>query len=191
MNHLEIEYKTMLNKAEYQRMASLFSHITPVTQTNYYFDTDDFIMRKKRLSLRIRTFEKSAELTLKIPREVGALEHNIQLSKDQARTIIDSCDFPDNAIKDLLLENGVDCDHLKNLGHLTTIRREMKTPIGLMALDKNNYSDRIDYELELEVADATQGKKDFETFLNDNNIDLKYAKSKVARFCSTLKTATD
>lgn len=191
MNHLEIEYKTMLNKAEYQRMASLFSHITPVTQTNYYFDTDDFIMRKKRLSLRIRTFEKSAELTLKIPREVGALEHNIQLSKDQARTIIDSCDFPDNAIKDLLLENDVDCHHLKNLGHLTTIRREMETPIGLMALDKNNYSDRIDYELELEVADATQGKKDFETFLNDNNIDLKYAKSKVARFCSTLKTATD
>lgn len=191
MNHLEIEYKTMLNKAEFQRMASLFSHVTPVTQTNYYFDTDDFIMRKKRLSLRIRTFEKSAELTLKIPKDVGALEHNIDLTKEQAREIIDSCRFPDNAIKDLLTQNGIDCHQLKNIGHLTTVRREKSTPIGLMALDKNNYSDRIDYELELEVPEAAQGKKDFENFLKDNNIDLKYAKSKVARFCSTLKTATD
>ena len=56
-----------------------------------------------------------------------------------------------------------------------------------MALDKNNYAGRIDYELELEVENADKGKTDFETFLLENDIDLKYAKSKVARFCSTLK----
>ncbi|MGT2928908.1 CYTH domain-containing protein [Streptococcus dentasini] len=188
MNHLEIEYKTMLNKAEFQRMEALFSHILPITQTNYYFDTDNFTMRQKRLSLRIRTFDKRAEMTLKIPEPVGTLEHNLDLSREQARTIIESCDFPDNAIKDLLIQHGINCGQLKNLGHLTTIRREKETPIGLMALDKNNYSGRIDYELELEVKEAQQGKADFETFLAEHGIDLKYAKSKVARFCSTLKT---
>ncbi|WP_165329409.1 CYTH domain-containing protein [Streptococcus tangpeifui] len=187
MNHLEIEYKTMLNKAEFNRMETLFSHIPAITQTNYYFDTDDFIMRKKRLSLRIRTFDKGAELTLKIPKEVGTLEHNIDLSRQEARQIIESCQFPDNAIKDLIHEHGVDCDQLKNLGHLTTVRREKESPIGLMALDKNNYAGRIDYELELEVEEPDKGKVDFEAFLLENNIDLKYAKSKVARFCSTLK----
>ena len=39
MNHLEIEYKTLLTKDEYNRLAMLFSHVTPVTQTNYYIDT--------------------------------------------------------------------------------------------------------------------------------------------------------
>ena len=32
MNHLEIEYKTLLTKDEYNRLAMLFSHVTPVTQ---------------------------------------------------------------------------------------------------------------------------------------------------------------
>ncbi len=187
MNHLEIEYKSMLNKAEFNRMETLFSHVPAITQTNYYFDTDDYIMRKKRLSLRIRTFEKGAELTLKIPKEVGTLEHNIDLSRQEARSIIESCHFPDNAIKSLIVEQGVDCNQLKNLGHLTTVRREKETSIGLMALDKNNYAGRIDYELELEVENADKGKTDFETFLLENDIDLKYAKSKVSRFCSTLK----
>lgn len=187
MNHLEIEYKSMLNKAEFNRMEALFSHVPAVTQTNYYFDTDDFIMRKKHLSLRIRTFDKGAELTLKIPREVGTLEHNIDLSRQEARSIIESCHFPDSTIKALIHEQGVDCDQLRNLGHLTTVRREKETPIGLMALDKNNYAGRIDYELELEVEDAIKGKADFKAFLVEHDIDLKYAKSKVARFCSTLK----
>ncbi|MFC3931671.1 CYTH domain-containing protein [Streptococcus dentapri] len=187
MNHLEIEYKTMLNKAEFNRMESLFSHIAPITQTNYYFDTDDYSMRKHHLSLRIRTFDKGAEMTLKIPKKVGTLEHNIELTRDQARAIITStCDFPDNVISDLIRQSGVDCSKLKNLGHLTTIRREKQTAIGLMALDKNNYASRIDYELELEVKDADKGKADFEAFLVEQGIELKYAKSKVARFCSTL-----
>ena len=55
MNHLEIEFKTLLTKDEYNRLAMLFSHVTPVTQTNYYIDTPQSDMRSKKLSLRIRT----------------------------------------------------------------------------------------------------------------------------------------
>ena len=65
MNHLEIEYKTLLTKDEYNRLAMLFSHVTPVTQTNYYIDTPQSDMRNKKLSLRIRTLPTHGELTLK------------------------------------------------------------------------------------------------------------------------------
>lgn len=34
MTHLEIEYKTLLNKDEFNRLTSLFSHVQPITQTN-------------------------------------------------------------------------------------------------------------------------------------------------------------
>lgn len=47
MNHLEIEFKTLLTKDEYNRLAMLFSHVTPVTQTNYYIDTPQSDMRSK------------------------------------------------------------------------------------------------------------------------------------------------
>lgn len=61
------------------------------------------------------------------------------------------------------------------------------TSIGLMALDSNQYADIKDYELELEVENAEKGKKDFDDFLAQHDIDFKYAKSKVARFSATLK----
>ncbi|MDU2002819.1 MAG: adenylate cyclase, partial [Streptococcus salivarius] len=39
--------------------------------------------------------------------------------------------------------------------------------------------------------DAEKGKDDFDAFLKENNIDFKYAKSKVARFVATLKRDKD
>ena len=79
MNHLEIEFKTLLTKDEYNRLAMLFSHVTPVTQTNYYIDTPQSDMRNKKLSLRIRTLPTHGELTLKIPEKVGNMEYNVTM----------------------------------------------------------------------------------------------------------------
>lgn len=39
MNHLEIEYKTLLDKEEYQSLLPLFDDTELVVQTNHYIDT--------------------------------------------------------------------------------------------------------------------------------------------------------
>lgn len=187
MTYLEIEYKTLLNKDEFQRLTALFSHVTPITQTNYYFDTKDFDMKANRMSLRIRTLPDHAEITLKIPKEVGNLEYNHELSLSEAKQIIKTNQFPDISIIDLISQKGVNPADLINFGHLTTTRRENETSIGLMALDSNQYSGIKDFELELEVSDPEKGKKDFDQFLEEHDINFKYAKSKVARFSNTLK----
>ena len=75
--NLEIEYKSLLSLAEYDQLKNLFTHVTPVRQTNHYLDSKDFKLRKKKLALRIRTFDKSAEMTLKVPQEVGNIVYNI------------------------------------------------------------------------------------------------------------------
>lgn len=186
MEHLEIEYKTLLTKDEFNRLSSQFSHVSPLTQTNYYFDSDHFDLKGHRMSLRIRTFADSAEMTLKIPREVGNIEHNLDLDLTQAKAIIKSGHLPDNVITRLIQENGVEPSSIHCFGFLTTTRRETQTKIGLMALDSNQYASTKDYELELEVTEPEQGKKDFEQFLAANKISFKYAKSKVARFSATL-----
>ncbi|MCS4487623.1 CYTH domain-containing protein [Streptococcus sciuri] len=187
MNHLEIEFKTMLTKDEFNRLKTQFSHVTPVTQTNYYFDTETFDMKANRMSLRIRTISNTAELTLKIPEEVGNLEYNIALPIDKAKKMIKTGKLPENDITKRIQKQGVIPSKLAVFGYLTTTRRECQTSIGLMALDDNQYAGIRDYELELEVLDAKKGKKDFDSFLTNQNIDFKYAKSKVARFSATLK----
>lgn len=45
--NLEIEYKSLLSLAEYDQLKKLFTHVTPVRQTNHYLDSKDFKLRKK------------------------------------------------------------------------------------------------------------------------------------------------
>ncbi len=84
MKHLEIEMKTLLSKEEYDRLLAQFSEVTPVTQKNYYLDTPDFYLRHHKIAMRIRTFDTSAELTIKIPQEVGNMEYNQDLTLEEA-----------------------------------------------------------------------------------------------------------
>ena len=189
--NLEIEYKTLLSLSEFDKLGKRFSHITPVRQTNHYFDTPDLKLRGNKLSLRIRTFDDAAEMTLKIPQKVGNLEHNIALTSEEAYAILATKSLPQNdltiqSILDLLKGYAIDLAAIHVLGSLTTTRREYETNIGLMALDKNEYSGKLDYELELEVTDAPSGQKNFNHFLKDNQIEYRYARSKVVRFLESI-----
>lgn len=186
MNHLEIEYKTLLTKNEYQQLLPLFSDITATKQTNYYIDTADFSIRDAKMALRVRAFENRAELTLKIPQQVGNMEYNQSLTLEECHTLINTCVLPEGEIRILLTHAAINLDELKVLGNLTTIRYEKETTIGLMALDENHYFDKTDYELELEVIDAEMGKEQFDYFLQAHHIHYKYAKPKVARFAQNL-----
>lgn len=130
MPNLEIEYKTLLNQDEYDRLVTRFSHVKAIQQTNYYFETTNGDLRANRMSLRIRTLPDRAELTLKIPQTVGNNEHNEALTLKEARDFIKSHSIPDGEVKNLLLASGIDVEKLVVLGNLTTLRRETRIPIG-------------------------------------------------------------
>ncbi|MGT2836465.1 CYTH domain-containing protein [Streptococcus macacae] len=192
MNHLEIEFKTLLTQKEFKSIEKQLQEVEPIVQTNYYFDTESFDLKYHKMSLRIRIFNDKAELTLKIPQAVGNFEYNHYLTVSEAERMIDTNDIhntfwdSDLELMQPIKEAGIELTDLKLLGSLTTTRREISTKIGLMALDYNYYGGFEDYELELEVNEAEKGKRDFKAFLESNNIKFKYAKSKVARFSATL-----
>ncbi|MGV3087580.1 CYTH domain-containing protein [Streptococcus suis] len=188
-NHLEIEYKTLLTKSEYLRLLPDFADVKPVMQTNHYIDTPDLDMKSNRFSLRIRTFEDMAELTLKIPQEIGNQEYNQDLDIDTARKLLTNFQLPKGQITDIISATGVPLDNLAVWGSLTTKRYEKETSIGLMALDENDYAGIHDYELEVEVADAEEGKILFDDYLKKQSIQFKYASSKVARTAAQIKSA--
>ena len=187
MKHLEIEMKTLLNQDEYKKLQTHFSGVTPITQKNYYLDTPDFHLRKHKIAMRIRTFENSAELTIKIPQTVGNMEYNQALSLEEATKCLESGKLPHGMILEELLSRGISPRDWTVLGCLTTIRYEKATPIGLMALDQSHYFDIVDYELELEVEDGNQGSLDFQEFLQANEIHYKKAPSKLVRFIENME----
>ena len=187
MKHLEIEMKTLLSKEEYQRLQGQFSEITPITQKNYYLDTPDFYLRQHKIAMRIRTFENSAELTIKIPQTVGNMEYNQALTLEEANACLEECKLPQGLIFDELSNRGVSPSGWVVLGCLTTVRYEKETSIGLMALDQSSYFDVVDYELELEVENGDQGSLDFQEFLQANDIEYKKAPSKLVRFIENMK----
>ena len=184
MKHLEIEMKTLLSEEEYDRLLAQFSEVTPVTQKNYYLDTPDFYLQ---IAMRIRTFDTSAELTIKIPQEVGNMEYNQALTLEEAKYCLENCKLPQGMILEELTSRGLSTSGWVVLGRLTTVRYEKETAIGLMALDQSRYFDIVDYELELEVENSDQGSLDFKEFLQANDIHYKKAPSKLVRFIENMK----
>ena len=187
MKHLEIELKTLLKKEDYIKLKEYFSDITPITQNNYYLDTCDYKLRSNKIAMRIRTFEDSAELTIKIPQAVGNMEYNQALTLEEAKKCLEECKLPEGMILEELTSRGLSTSGWVVLGCLTTVRYEKETAIGLMALDQSSYFDVVDYELELEVENGDQGSLDFQEFLQAIDIEYKKAPSKLVRFIENMK----
>ena len=185
MNHLEIEYKTLLDKEEYQSLLPLFADTELVVQTNHYIDTPDQLIRKEKMALRVRTFTDQAELTLKVPEAVGHFEYNQDLSPEETEAILQHQQFPDGEIKNLLMLKGIPIEQLAVWGSLTTERFEKETAAGLVALDHSLYLDTEDYELEIEVETAEQ-EENFHQFMTEHGIVYKAAKNKIARLAERL-----
>ena len=185
MNHLEIEYKTLLDKEEYQSLLPLFADTELVVQTNHYIDTPDQLIRQEKMALRVRTFTNQAELTLKVPETVGHFEYNQNLSQEDTKAILQNKEFPDGEIKNLLESKGIPVEQLAVWGSLTTERFERETAAGLVALDHSLYLDTEDYELEIEVETAEQ-EENFYQFISDHGIVYKAAKNKIARLAERL-----
>lgn len=188
--NLEIEFKTLLSIEEFSRVVDYFQFKEEqfFTQINYYFDSADFQLRKRRLGLRVRVLSDNAEITLKIPEKVGLLEINDTLSVDEAKAIVESATLPTiGNVYNKLNQLGIDQSDLRLIGSLTTKRAEIKLPQGLLALDESWYNEQHDFELELEVNDATNGKKDFLSLLDTLTIKESPSPNKIQRMMLSSK----
>ena len=185
MNHLEIEFKTLLTKEEYHSLDDFFKDQPPIRQTNHYIDTPDQAIRNHRMALRIRTLADRAELTLKVPQDAGHFEYNQALTFEQVETFLSKKKLPQGEIASFLTDLDIPLTSLDVWGSLETERREKRIPKGLLAFDRSRYNSIEDYELEMEVDDASD-ETYFHEFLKEKQIEYKPAKSKVARLAQSL-----
>lgn len=187
MENREYELKIMLSKEEYEYFYK--KSTKDIVQTNYYFETPDFDMRKSKQTLRIRAKNNKYEITHKslITNNsndgiIDMKEYSINLNKKDFIDIIDNRvtinSFIDGLPKPLLL-----------IGKLNTKRSIILTNDLLppIELDENNYLGIIDYELEWEISKSLYSLAI--DYLKNEGIKLEEhitKQSKFIRFCNRI-----
>jgi len=190
-SNIEIEAKVLLLKNEYDTIIEKLnlSKYRKIRQTNHYIDTPDRYLKKNGIALRIREKEEEYELTLKTPLSEGLLEKNENISWRDFEKLNDQNLFPEGNIKKFLSILGVKVDQLKVLTSLCTERIEVEYNGFDLALDKNTYSDIVDYELEVESSSIQRAQEEIRSILASCNIsDFQYSTiSKQARALNALE----
>ncbi|EAD5842295.1 TPA_asm: CYTH domain-containing protein [Listeria innocua] len=184
VKELEIEFRNLLTKEEYDRLIEDFriKEDDFFEQTNFYLDTADFGLKERNSALRIRKLETQYQLTLKTPEARGLMETTQILAADQATAITDGANIPVGPVRDTLKEIGINHEDLQVFGSLKTIRAEKDYKKGLLVFDKNFYGSISDFDLEYEVSDYDKGKEIFDKLLKEYQITNHPAENKVARF---------
>ncbi|MCG9795659.1 CYTH domain-containing protein [Staphylococcus argenteus] len=192
INH-EIEFKQIITASLYETLQEkYFKNCVLFKQVNYYIDTPDFKLKQHRSALRIRVKDKQFEMTLKTPAEVGLMEYNHIISiNPEIDMIIPNDSLPDDIRQILVKQFGVNDQSLSILGALTTYRQETQYQGDLLVLDKSEYLDTTDYELEFEVKDYDQGLQKFQSLLNEWNLEHKQPLNKVQRFFKKKETLSN
>ena len=161
----EIEFKTLITKEQYYSLLNEFNLSNNIfSQTNHYFDTENTDLIQEQTVLRIRQKCNNYKLTKKTRALVGADETHIFLSKEKAEE---------------MLKNGFDASiiglpyQVSKVAELTTYRASSHYKNGKIFFDRSEYYGKVDYEIEYEVDEINQGKKDFKEFLDSHNIEYK------------------
>jgi uncharacterized protein YjbK len=174
--NIEIEFKTALTIEKYQELLELFHLENNIfKQINHYFDTDDYQLMEQQIVLRIRQKgENRFKVTLKSQSDKGAYESHVLLTPDQAKDMI---------------ENGFRTkDFFDDIDHFVKFRVSLdnyrvSTPYegGTLFLDRCEYCNIVDYEVEYEVNDYDEGEKLFKQFLEKHQIEIQPTKRKSER----------
>jgi uncharacterized protein YjbK len=181
---VEIEFKNMLTKVEFDRLVDFFQ-VPPsafITQHNHYFDTPSFDLKEKGAALRIREKNGAFELTLKQPHPNGLLETNEPLTKDAAEAMLTEGKFMTGEVAHELEKMNISLSTIKHFGTLSTDRAELTYKNGLLVLDHSYYLSKEDFEIEYEVTDPVSGKQAFDKLLQQLAIPTRPTKNKVRRF---------
>jgi uncharacterized protein YjbK len=181
---IEIEFKNILTKNEYELLLNLFNveEKQIISQKNHYFDTPDFALKELGTALRIREKNGNYEMTIKQPAAVGLLETTQTLTENEFELAIQHGTFPKGIIHESLKKIDISFNKIEYFGSLLTNRAEFPYRNGLLVLDHSIYLDKEDFEIEYEVENFQLGQSVFQELLKQVGIPIRKTENKISRF---------
>ena len=153
---LENELKVMLTKEQYEKIDKLIKWEDVYDQINFYYAKEGNEDVPGTPTVRIRSKKGKMQLEVKVPVSAnsGAVKQHEEYAKDIAY-------IPPVISRETLNEllKKEDLPDVKLIGFLYTNRRISTKYAGCeIALDKNEYFAKTDYELEVEFIDELPGE---------------------------------
>lgn len=143
---LEVEYKSLLSKEIFDKLQSYYKWDHIKTQTNYYYYDSTGELARQHITVRVREIDDKYFLQIKAHKNPGEA---LQIS-EESEFALDSLPEAISA-EDACKYTGVHTGELTLLGNLITCRHSLMWCEGVeICLDKSEYFDRIDYEIEVE-----------------------------------------
>lgn len=182
--NIEIEAKSLISKQDYEKLLLKYKEIYhPYVQVNHLLNPKDIPLSKSMIACRIRNKDDFIEFTIKIQLDEGKLEINQELSPKEFDEFINKGITPKGEVHDELIKRHIcNPNNLEVFALLTTTRFDIPGDGYLLSVDKSEYLDVIDYEVECESTSMENALKHLQNFLNKENIPFKRnTKSKLKR----------
>lgn len=186
--NIEIEAKILVSEKEFQTIKSFLQleTITPITQTNYYIDSNEGSLRNYGFALRIRAIRSQYTLTLKSPMAEGTLEKNQVISEKAYLALRQQQQFPQGEIHEFLTMFGFKTSTLRIIAELTTNRIDTTYQGQHLCLDINHYNGQTDYEIESEQSSLKYAAETLKQLCEVTQI--SYQENHVSKYARALKS---
>jgi len=177
---LEKEVKIRLSEEEYKTVMDLFEWNNEFWQTNYYYANVENIGGDNDLTIRVRQLDGKYFLQIKKP---VVYKGSLHIKKEVEKVV---AEIPKSiSSKELYEFAGVECADVELLGSLSTLRMLCNWSSDIeICLDKSEYFNKVDYELEIEF--TGEYPTNVMSILKERNIvSAKSVLGKFSRFMET------
>lgn len=142
---LETELKCMLTKEQYDRLENMFTWDWVKEQVNSYYTDENSELKKNGITLRVRTKDGINKIQVKVHKNADSSLQICEEREFETYTIPDA--FSSDDVQKM---TGLNVS-ASLLGSLTTLRHSLFFCDGVeICLDKNDFLDYTDYEIEIE-----------------------------------------
>ena len=143
---LEVEYKALIDEETFERVRAHFNWDSAKHQINHYYYDEAGELGRRHITFRIR--EKDGRFVIQTKRHKNPGE---------ALAVSEEAEFPADGVPESISARkgreytGLPTGELHLLGSLDTLRRSLMWADGVeICLDRSEYLDRADYEIEVE-----------------------------------------
>lgn len=183
---LEQELKVLLSKQQFE---SLLEHWhldkaqPSLKQHNTYYDTSEQTLKASDAALRLRNFADSSVWTIKHRQNIyQSLEyHQTNPTPLAPPSQLSNAAIQKAALLNFLAEQAITLPELKQTYDIQTERWLIAADFGEFALDRSQFGEQVDYELELETDQLETAQVAFTSFINAFGIEMKQADTKLSR----------
>ena len=142
---LETELKCMLDEGVYKQLETMFVWDSVTDQENHYYSDPSGALKKNGITLRVRTKNGKHVIQVKAHKNADSPLQIAEESEYMTDTVPESFTH-----EEVMKMTGLDVP-ASRLGSLTTRRHSLMYCDGVeICLDKNDYLDKTDFEIEIE-----------------------------------------